>query len=271
MTCCPIAANVVQAEVSGEVGIGLGKITLLAAPPVAEFRQLSFPYPGDATDVFTLITDQGTGILDQSTGALLRWADLTTGERVTETVYMLHTGQGASLLGLLMRLMALGVPVMGATGLIMWLAGRRARPRIKANIAAARAETILLVGSEGRSTWGFAATLHRALTAAGQTVHAVLMSAFDPAKFAQAQRFVILAATYGDGDAPISAKGFLERLLRLAAAPAAQVAVLGFGDRSYPAYCAFAESVAAHARAKGWSILMPFETVAHQSPQDFAR
>ena len=90
---------------------------------------------------------------------------------------MLHTGQGAAALGLVLGLMALGVPVMGGTGVVLWLAGRRARPRIKGNVAASRAETILLVGSEGGSTWGFAATLHQALTAAGQTVHAAPMSA----------------------------------------------------------------------------------------------
>jgi sulfite reductase (NADPH) flavoprotein alpha-component len=60
------------------------------------------PYPGDATDVFTLKTDRGTGYLDQGTGALLSWSDLTGWERVSETIYMLHTGQGAATLGLVL-------------------------------------------------------------------------------------------------------------------------------------------------------------------------
>ena len=74
-------------------------IALLAQTAVAELRDLNFPYPGDATDVFTLKTDQGTGYLDQGTGAALGWTDLTGMERVSETIYMLHTGQGAALLG----------------------------------------------------------------------------------------------------------------------------------------------------------------------------
>jgi sulfite reductase (NADPH) flavoprotein alpha-component len=148
------------AEVSGETGFALGRIPTLQQTPVAELRELSFPYPGDATDVFTLKTDRGTGYLDQGDGALLAWADLTGWERVSETIYMLHTGQGAATLGLVLGLMALGVPAMGATGVLVWLAGRRGRPRIRGNQPAGRAETILLVGSEGGSTWGFAATLH---------------------------------------------------------------------------------------------------------------
>lgn len=259
------------AEVSGETGVALTGMAMLGDTPVAELRELSFPYPGDATDVFTLKTDRGTGYLDQGTGALLGWADLTGWERVSETIYMLHTGQGAATLGLVLGLMALGVPAMGGTGVLIWLAGRRARPCIRGNQPAARAETILLVGSEGGSTWGFAATLHAALTAAGQSVHAAPMSTFASNRYARAKRIIVLAATYGNGDAPASAKGFLDRLESLDRAPDSAVAVLGFGDRSFPAYCAFARAVAAAAEAKDWPELLPFDTIDRQSPQDFAR
>jgi sulfite reductase (NADPH) flavoprotein alpha-component len=258
-------------EVSGKTGFAPGEMPLLVQTPVADLRELSFPSPGDATDVFTLKTDRGTGYLDQGTGALLAWTDLTGWERVSETISMLHTGQGAATLGLVLGLMALGVPAMGASGVVVWLAGRRGRPRIRGNQPAGRAETILLVGSEGGSTWGFAATLHAALTQAGQRVHTAPMSAFAPERHAAADRIIVLAATYGDGAAPASARGFLERLAAADRAPAAPLAVLGFGDRSFPAYCAYAQAVAAAARAKGWRQFMAIDTVDRQSPQDFAR
>jgi sulfite reductase (NADPH) flavoprotein alpha-component len=243
----------------------------LKQTPVAELRSLSFPDPGDAADILSLKTDRGTGYLDQGTGAVLAWSDLTGWQRVSETIYMLHTGQGAATLGLVLGFMALGVPAMAGTGLALWLAGRRGRPRIRGNVAAGHAETILLVGSEGGSSWGFAATLHAALSGAGQTVHAAPMSAFDPARYRQARRVLILAATYGDGDAPASAGGFLDRLQTLSVAPSAPLAVLGFGDRGFAAYCAFAQAVTETAAAKGWRQLIPFDTVDRQSPQDFAR
>ena len=258
-------------EVSGETGFAPRQMPLLVETPVDELRELSFPYPGDATDVFALKTDQGTGYLDQGTGALLAWTDLTGWERVTETIYMLHTGQGAAMLGLVLGLMALGVPAMGVTGVVVWLAGWRRRPRIRGNQPAGRAETILLVGSEGGSTWDFATTLHAALTQAGQRVHTAPMSAFAPERYAAANRIIVLAATYGDGAAPASAKGFLDRLAAADRAPDAPLAVLGFGDRSFPAYCAFANAVTGAARAKGWSELLPLDTIDRQSPQDFAR
>ncbi|MFP1631935.1 PepSY domain-containing protein [Zhengella sp. ZM62] len=259
------------AEVSGETGFALDRMPTLQQTPVTELRELSFPYPGDATDVFTLKTDRGTGYLDQGTGSLLSWADLTGWERVSETIYMLHTGQGAAALGLVLGLMALGVPAMGATGVLVWLAGRRGRPRVRGNRPAGHAETILLVGSEGGSTWGFAATLHAALTHAGQSVHVGPMSGFTPEHYAAARRIILLAATYGDGAAPASAKGFLDRLNASDRTPDIPLAVLGFGDRSFPAYCAFASDVAAAAQAKGWPELLPLDTIDRQSPQDFAR
>jgi len=258
-------------DVSGATGITPRAIDLLRATPVAELRELSFPYPGDVTDVFTLKTDHGTGYIDQGSGALLGWSDLTGWQRLSETIYMLHTGRGAAVLGLALGLTALGVPVMGATGVLLWLAGRGGRPRLRRNMPAARAETILLVGSEGGSTWGFAATLLNALTEAGQRIHVGPMSAFDPARYTGAKRFIILAATYGHGNAPASAKGFLERLEKLDRAPSAPLAILGFGDRTFPAYCAFAEALEGAARAKGWAELVPFDTIDRQSPQEFVR
>ncbi|SLN31963.1 Sulfite reductase [NADPH] flavoprotein alpha-component [Roseovarius litorisediminis] len=259
------------AKVSGKTGVALGQVPTLLQTPVAELRGLSFPYPGDATDVFTLRTDRGTGYLDQGTGVLLGWADLTGWERVSETIYMLHTGQGAATLGLVLGFMALCVPALGATGVLIWLAGRRGRPRIRGNHPAGRAETILLVGSEGGSTWGFAATLHAALSRAGQGVHVGPMSAFAPDRYARAERIILLAATYGNGAAPASAKGFLDRLNAAGRAADIPLAVLGFGDRSFPAYYAFAKAAARAAGAKGWPELLPLDTVDRQSPQDFAR
>ena len=265
------ATPVFPAEVSGETGIAPEDIATLTSTPVTELRELSFPYPGDSSDVFTLTTDRGTGYLDQGTGALLAWADATGWQRAAETVVMLHTGQGAAVLGLVLGLMALGVPAMGATGVLIWWRGRHGRPRLRGNRPAARAETILLVGSEAGSTWAFAATLHAALTAVGQSVHVAPMSAFAPGRYPAARRILVLAATYGDGAAPASARGFLDRLASARPLRATPLAVLGFGNRSFPAYCAFARGVAETAEAGGWPALVPFDTVNRQSPQDFAR
>ena len=57
-------------------------------------RWLTFPVAGDPTDVFGLQTTVGEGYVDQATGQVLTWADYTLAQKVWNTLYMLHTGQG---------------------------------------------------------------------------------------------------------------------------------------------------------------------------------
>lgn len=247
------------------------QIPLLAETPVADLRDLSFPSPQDPTDVFTLSAAGGTALIDPGTGAVLSSALPSVWERASAIVEMLHTGRGASVLGLILGLMALTVPTLAVTGAVQWLRTRRSGVRLPGNVASGSAETILLVASEGGTTWGFARTLRDALAQAGHSVHAAPLSAFDPARYGKAKRFLILAATYGEGEAPAAARGVLERIRALKTPPAAPLAVLGFGDRSFPEFCGYAQNLTEAARAVGWVELMPLGTVNRQSPQDFAR
>ena len=259
------------AQVSGKAGLALAEMPALRATPVNQMRELSFPAPNDPQDTFTLKTDRGIGQVDQGTGTLLTWQALSLSQHISETIDMLHTGQGAAVLGVLLGLMALTVPVLAVTGCVIWLVGWRRRPRLKGNAPGAQAETVLLVGSEGGSTWGFAATLANALRRAGQSVHIAPMTDFSPARYRRVQRFLILTSTYGEGDAPASAKGFLEKIQSLENPPGAPLAILGFGDRSFPAFCAYAASVEKTVQAMGWKTLLPYDTIDRQSVQDFTR
>ncbi|MEZ5771957.1 MAG: flavodoxin domain-containing protein [Defluviimonas denitrificans] len=108
-------------------------------------------------------------------------------------------------------------------------------------------ETVILVGSESGSTWGPAATLAKALQAAGQAVRVAAMAGFDPARHPRAERYPILAATYGEGDAPASAK-VPERPHRSGTGTQRPwVAILGLWRPQLPAFCAFAAEVEAAA------------------------
>jgi sulfite reductase (NADPH) flavoprotein alpha-component len=179
----------------------------------------------------------------------------------------LHTGQGLWPLALILGLAALAVPVLAAVGALIWWKRQSALPRIRQNAGAQSADTIILVGSEGNSTWGFATTLHAALTKAGHRVHTAPMNRLAPA-YAHAARMLILTATYGDGAAPASANQFLSRLGAMKCP--LPVAVLGFGDRSFPHFCQFAEDVAGALGARGWPMLLKLKLIDRQSAQDFA-
>jgi sulfite reductase (NADPH) flavoprotein alpha-component len=265
------ANPILPQTVSGLTGRSPADMAGLQGVQVADLHDLTFPYAGDTTDVFTLTTSAGTGYVDQGTGAMLAWQVPGPWTAVGEWIYLLHTGDGAALWGLVLGLAALTVPILSVTGGLIWWRGRQSRPRLQGMVSASQAETVILVGSEGGSTWGFAMALARALQGHGQGVHLAPLSGFAPQSYRQAKRIVLMTATWGDGDAPTSAKGGLEHLVTSAPLNGVPLVVLGFGDRSFPAFCAHAEALEAAADAAGWAMPLPLDRIDRQSPQAFAR
>lgn len=241
------------------------EIPSLIATPLRDLRDLTFP--ADTSDVYTLTTGAGMSYIDQGTGAILAFDAPGPWTRINEWVYLLHTGQGAAVWGLILGVLVLSVPVLAVTGTISWAKGRRAPLRGMAK--ASQAQTIVLVGSEGGTTWGFATTFARALQAAGQSVHLAPLSSFAPQTYGAARQIVVMSATWGQGTAPISAKGALARLAT--ATPSVPLAVLGFGDNTFAQFCGYAVDFERIARDKGWQILLPMDQVNRQSAPDFNR
>lgn len=252
---------------TGDTIAPIGSLDALAAIPLADLRELNFPAAGDAADVFTISTSAGQGYVDQGTGAMLSFTPNDAWQQAYEFVYLLHTGQGAPMLALLVGLAALTVPLLALTGTIIWWTRRRNTPRIAGNAPWREADTIVLVGSEAGSTWGFAATLHATLQQRGLRVHVAAMNDLRRS-YPCANRLLVLAATYGDGTAPASARQFLAKLERFGSTP--EFAVLGFGDQNFAHFCGFADEVDAALEAKGLRRLLPLYGVDRQSAGHFA-
>jgi sulfite reductase (NADPH) flavoprotein alpha-component len=238
----------------------------LEAVDVVDLKSLKFPAPGDVDGVFTLRSDAGEATVDPSTGSVLSFAPTTPGAKLEQWALALHGAHGLWAFALVLGFCAAATPVLGATGYVLWRRRRRAPTRD--HVPAAAADTMILVGSENNSTWGFAQALKRELTAKGFCVHAAAMNEVGPRHFS-AQRWLILTATYGDGDAPASARHFLERLPKPDGKTS--VAVLGFGDRNFPNFCGYAQRVAEALDARGWPLLLPMKRVDRRSPQEFAQ
>lgn len=264
----PTAETTATIAGSGEPRLPVAALFALQSVDLADLRELTFPYAADLTDVYTLTTARGVTQIDAATGTSLAFAPHSLAKHLSETVYQLHTGQGLWPLAVLLGLAALCVPVFSVTGGLIWWQRQRGKIRIPQNARADLADTIVLVGSEGNSTWAFARTLHAALTAAGHTVHAAPMNAL-AARYPKAERLLILTATYGDGAAPASANAFLARLDN--ATSRLPFAVLGFGDRSFPTFCGFADQAEAALKARHWPVLLETFRIDRQSVQEFAR
>jgi len=256
------------ASVNGGAQMALADMPALKNVDLSSLRELTFPMPDDANDVFTLRTANGTALIDQATGEQVAYQPNTMSQQIYQWIVMLHTGQDVWWLSLCLGLAALSVPFMAVSG--VWIAWKRwaSMPHFKHNGRANSADTIILVGSEGNATWGFARTLHDALVAAGHHVHTAPMNALAPA-YTQAKQMFILTSTYGDGSAPQSAKQFLGKLDSQKAVLNVKVALLGFGDKQFTQYCQFAKDVEMAMKARGWAFGLQTGFIDRQSAQDF--
>ena len=245
-----------------------GHLAGLAAADVADLEVLTFPAHNDPTDVFALQTSAGEALVDPATGQTLSFTPTSTSNRIAHWAYALHTGRASWAFALFLGLSIAAAPVLSATGFLIWLRRRRAAPRAIATIPAGAADTVVLVGSEGGSTWGFAQTLAQSLGAEGHRVCVAPMNDISDAHLA-AERLLILTATHGDGDAPASARLFLDRVARLERR--IPVAVLGFGDRTFPNFCGYARVVGAALEKQAWPRLISPKRIDRRSAQEFAQ
>lgn len=258
------------AHVSTGPALPVASLQALQATDLNDLRELVYPSPGNPKDVFSLHTAQGDGYVDQASGALLSYQAHNSMHNLYELIYQMHTGEGLWWLGLPLGLCALCVPLMSVTGILLWWRRRKAGTKIRHNSPAHSADSVILVGSENNSTWGFANTLHDALHLAGHRVHSAPMNQYAN-DYSNAQRVLILTATHGDGDAPASASQFLARLVKTGLKSGQSFAVLGFGDRQFSQFCQFAHQVQEAMLQAGGSPLLDLETVNRQSSQEFSR
>lgn len=250
--------------------VALVQMAALRSLDVSRLVQLKLANPGDPNDVIDIETADGAGNVDPATGALLAWRPLDAWQWLNATVRMLHTGEGLWWLGLALGASSLTVPLLATTGFLLWLRRRQSLPRLADNVPSRDADTLLLVGSETHTTWGFAAALHAALTRAGLRVHAAPMNDIGPVGI-NVRRLLVLTATYGDGEAPESARQFVPKLARLTAESTAAFSVLGFGDRQFPHFCGYARQVHEALVAKGFKALAGPGTVDRQSEPEFSQ
>lgn len=248
----------------------IGTLPALQAVDVNDLRELVYPDPGYPEDFYSLRTAQGDGYIDQARGTLVSYRAHSGTRNVYELIYQLHTGEGLWWLGLVLGVCALSVPLMSLSGVLIWWQRRRSMPRLKENSAPQLAESVILVGSENNSTWGFAQALHDALRHAGQRVHTAPMNQL-VSTYPKVQQLFILTSTYGDGTAPSSANQFLARLEQFSALQKPGFVVLGFGDRQFPQFCQFAKTVEDALLYNGWRPLLELQTIDRQSTQEFER
>ena len=233
-----------------------------AGPGLVTYNLRLPPAGGQPATLFYLLDTAdherafNTLTLDPATGQVKRherYTDKSFKAQLLLSVYALHVGSYFGLPGrIIVTLASLTMPLFFITGWLLYLDRRRKKRQVKAarsSVSTAKASgDSWLIGFASQS--GFAEQLAwqsaGQLQAAGLPVQVRPLAQLGEADLQQARRALFVVSTFGDGEAPDSARTFERKVLGQPwALSHLNYAVLALGDRQYPHFCGFARRLQA--------------------------
>jgi len=200
--------------------------------------------------------------LDPANGklkAVSRYTEKGYGAQLLVSNYSLHTGSYWGMTGrIVITVAAALMPLFFITGWLLYLDRRRKKREIRNARGEVAVSTASPYGSQGpawligfASQSGFAEQLAwqtaGQLQSAGLAVRVQRLADMTEQDLNQSRNALFVVSTFGDGEAPDSARGFERKLLgRPLSLENLNYAVLGLGDRQYQHFCGFAQ------RLHGW-------------------
>ncbi|WP_454254536.1 PepSY domain-containing protein [Pseudomonas sp. Marseille-Q8238] len=247
-----------------------------AGPELSQYNLRLPPVGGQPATVFYLLEDAAHPRalnqfqIDPASGAVSRherYVDKSFKAQLLTSVYALHVGEYFGLPGrILMMLASLTMPLFFVTGWLLYLDRRRKKRAVRAargDVGAAASGEGWLIGFASQS--GFAEQLAwqtaGQLQAAGHPVQVQSLARLSEQALQQASKALFVVSTFGDGEAPDSARGFERKLLgRPLGLQHLNYAVLALGDRQYSQFCGFARRLHAWLGEQGArSLFAPVE------------
>ncbi|MGY2179509.1 PepSY domain-containing protein [Pseudomonas azotoformans] len=189
--------------------------------------------------------------LDPATGEVKshdRYASKTLGSQLLTSVYALHTGSYFGLAGrIILTVSSVLMPLFFITGWLLYLDRRRkkrqvrdARKGLTTNASDAPAWLIGFASQSGfaeQLAWQTAGQLQ----AAGLPVKVQSLGSVSQDDLRQSENALFVVSTFGDGEAPDSARGFDRSVLgQDLPLKGLNYSVLALGDRQYEHFCGFA-------------------------------
>ncbi|MGS7252087.1 PepSY domain-containing protein [Pseudomonas anuradhapurensis] len=241
-----------------------------AGPGLAMYNLRLPPVGGQPANLFYLLENAdhprafNTLVLDPATGQVKkhdRYSEKSFKAQLLQSVYALHVGEYFGLPGrIIVTLASLSMPLFFVTGWLLYLDRRRKKRQVRA----ARGKVADSHGSGDSWLIGFASQSGLAeqlawqsagqLQAAGLAVQVRALAELGESDLRQARRALFVVSTFGDGQAPDSARVFERKVLGQPwALNNLSYALLALGDRQYPHFCGFARRLQAWLGERGAS------------------
>ncbi|MGB9088880.1 MAG: sulfite reductase flavoprotein subunit alpha [Pseudomonas farsensis] len=241
-----------------------------AGPKLAMYNLRLPPAGGQTANLFYLQEDAAhprafnTLVLDPATGQVKshqRYTEKSFKAQLLQSIYALHVGSYFGLPGrIILTAASLTMPLFFVTGWLLYLDRRRKKRQVRvargAVDKACDSGDSWLIGFASQS--GFAEQLAwqsaGQLQAAGLPVQVRALGELGEPELRQARRALFVVSTFGDGEAPDSARAFERKVIGQPWALAhLNYAVLALGDRQYPHFCGFARRLQAWLGERGAS------------------
>nr|WP_194719571.1 sulfite reductase flavoprotein subunit alpha [Pseudomonas typographi] len=228
-----------------------------AGPHLARYNLRLPAASGGAATVFYLLDDSAHDRafsqlqLDPATGEVRehdRYTDKTLGDRLLTSIYAIHTGSYLGLPGRLVIFFAsLCMPLFFVTGWLLYLDRRRKKKLIaQSRQGLDSASEGWLIGFASQSgqaeqlAWQAAAQLQ----AGGSGAKVRALATISESDLKGTQRALFVVSTFGDGEAPDSARLFEKQIAALHwPLPHLRYGLLALGDRHYSQFCGFARRI----------------------------
>ncbi|WP_322366876.1 sulfite reductase flavoprotein subunit alpha [Pseudomonas sp. Teo4] len=242
-----------------------------AAGPSLTTYNLRLPPAGNQPATLFYLLDNApherafnTVTLDPASGQFKRverYDDKSFKAQLLQSVYALHVGSYFGLTGrIIVTIASLTMPLFFVTGWLLYLDRRRKKRQVRAARGTVANTTSngdnWLIGFASQS--GFAEQLAwqsaGQLQAAGLPVQVRPLADLKENDLREARRALFVVSTFGDGEAPDSARVFERKVLGQPwALNNLNYAVLALGDRQYPHFCGFARRLQAWLSERGAS------------------
>jgi len=256
------------AQVKSTKKITTTDFNIFKTTKLSEVKKIEFPFSPDEEDYYYIKLADKEIAVNQITGKIISQKKESFTTFGSYYSLLLHTGKGSILWSIILLLACIAILFFIFSGFSMTLKRIKKKSKIKNKFTKDTAEFIILVGSETGSTFRFVNAFYNALLQLDKTVYLSELNKYTTYK--KAENIVIFTATYGEGDAPVNATKFIDKIKEVHQHKTLKFAVVGFGSVDYKEYCKYAILVQKKLEnQENFTPILPVFKINNQSFSDF--